>query len=188
MEKPPIPDHSEIWRAVHEQFACSHSQSEVRSRITKHGAQTYYRQCVRCGQSMGQVSTHTLSDCERELCSVFDEDQSARWQKAKTAQADDMKLIAEEQYIALVEAYNKWAEEETTQWRRRYSEYIHSSEWQRKRTLVLERDNYLCQACLLNKAYDIHHLTYQHLTQEFMWELVSVCRSCHEEIHQRPIG
>lgn len=65
----------------------------------------------------------------------------------------------------------------------RYREYLKSDQWLHRRDLVLERDQYKCQACLCNKATQVHHLTYNHVYEEFMYELTSVCESCHRRIH-----
>lgn len=63
-----------------------------------------------------------------------------------------------------------------------YKDYLRSPEWRRKRKLVLKRDLYICQACLVNSATEVHHITYEHVFNEFLFELVSVCRHCHENI------
>jgi hypothetical protein len=63
-----------------------------------------------------------------------------------------------------------------------YDWYIGSNTWKLKRQRVLERDNYKCQSCLQNEASEVHHLTYSHLSNEPLFELVSVCKACHEAI------
>ncbi len=63
-----------------------------------------------------------------------------------------------------------------------YSEYLLSEVWKKKRNLVLTRDNFLCQACLTNKASEVHHKTYKHVYNEPLFELVSICKPCHEKI------
>ncbi len=69
-----------------------------------------------------------------------------------------------------------------TEWRQLYHEYIDSEEWKALRKIILERDNYNCQICN-EKARDVHHLTYKHLKNEFHFELVALCRDCHEKYH-----
>ena len=32
-------------------------------------------------------------------------------------------------------------------------------------------------------ATQAHHLTYEHMGDEFLWELKAVCRPCHERWH-----
>lgn len=69
------------------------------------------------------------------------------------------------------------------EWRSIYETYIKSDEWRRKTILVRKRDNNICQACLSAPAQAVHHLTYQNLTKEPLFELISVCHACHSNIH-----
>ncbi len=64
-----------------------------------------------------------------------------------------------------------------------YEKYLKSPEWKIKRKIVLIRDKNLCQSCLCNEATDVHHITYRHLGNEPLFELVSVCRECHFAIY-----
>jgi len=67
-----------------------------------------------------------------------------------------------------------------------YHEYLKSDEWQRKRYIVLRRDNYTCVYCG-NKATQVHHLKYakNRIGKEPIEWLVSVCDECHEKRHRR---
>lgn len=65
-----------------------------------------------------------------------------------------------------------------------YSDYVNSENWKRKRELAIKRDNETCQICG-NKFQDVHHLTYQHKENEYVFELVCLCRKCHIE-HYHP--
>lgn len=79
--------------------------------------------------------------------------------------------------------------QEWTDRRAAYHEYLNSHEWALKRALVLERDNHLCQACLSSKANQVHHRSYEGIDsligqfKEPLFNLVSVCRPCHMQIH-----
>ena len=66
----------------------------------------------------------------------------------------------------------------------RYLKYLNSDAWAKKRDMVLRRDNYLCQACLVNRATQAHHLTYSMLGREPLFDLIAVCAECHKEIHK----
>jgi 5-methylcytosine-specific restriction endonuclease McrA len=66
-----------------------------------------------------------------------------------------------------------------------YKEYLKSERWQNKRLKVLERDKYLCQACLRNKATQAHHLTYERVFDEPLFDLISICTPCHEKLHNK---
>lgn len=69
--------------------------------------------------------------------------------------------------------------------RQDYHQYLRTEEWKRKRQAVLVRDHYLCQGCLLRRAVDVHHTTYSHIYRELMFQLVSLCRECHDAVHNK---
>jgi hypothetical protein len=66
-----------------------------------------------------------------------------------------------------------------------YSGYLTSPEWKAKRDSCLRRDNYLCQGCLKAEAAIAHHLTYENIFDELLFQLVSLCRACHDKIHAK---
>jgi len=69
---------------------------------------------------------------------------------------------------------------------KQYQTYMSSDAWRQKRLLVLERDLHKCQArmkgCTI-KADHVHHVSYQFLGDEPLWDLQSVCVNCHRRIH-----
>jgi 5-methylcytosine-specific restriction endonuclease McrA len=68
---------------------------------------------------------------------------------------------------------------------KRYHEYLKSEAWQRKRYVVLKRDNWKCRYCGM-KATQVHHLKYAkyNIGKEPIDWLVSVCKPCHNKQHQ----
>ena len=63
-----------------------------------------------------------------------------------------------------------------------YAVYLESPEWKEKRKLVMKRDRNRCQSCLADDATEVHHITYRHLFNEPLFDLVAVCRACHQSI------
>lgn len=63
-----------------------------------------------------------------------------------------------------------------------YLQYMNSAKWAHKRLQVLIRDNYLCKACGQLPATQAHHTTYIHFGDEPLFELESVCESCHVKL------
>lgn len=69
--------------------------------------------------------------------------------------------------------------------------FYKSKAWEKVRRLVLIRDNYLCQSCLIDKkiikADVVHHIKelkdYPELGLE-MTNLISWCHSCHNRHHK----
>lgn len=69
-----------------------------------------------------------------------------------------------------------------------YREYLKSDEWKRKRYVVLKRDNWRCVYCGA-RATQVHHKRYarKNIGKEPIEWLVSVCKNCHDSLHQRAV-
>ncbi len=65
-----------------------------------------------------------------------------------------------------------------------YAAYLQTDHWKGVRLRVLVRDRNICQGCLSEPATQVHHLTYAHRGDELLFELTSLCDSCHERAHQ----
>jgi 5-methylcytosine-specific restriction endonuclease McrA len=101
-----------------------------------------------------------------------------------------------------IEALNRWIDYDKGQWSRRreehkaldtariaeqriaYEAYLQSDSWRARREIVFERCGGLCEGCRRQRATQVHHLTYANVGNEFLWELVAVCRECHERVHK----
>jgi hypothetical protein len=66
-----------------------------------------------------------------------------------------------------------------------YQDYIHSKQWQRKRNERLALDRKQCVLCFSMTNLHVHHVTYERLFKEKMSDLMTVCKECHEIIHNR---
>jgi 5-methylcytosine-specific restriction endonuclease McrA len=77
-----------------------------------------------------------------------------------------------------------WFEKKRKQRREYYHEYLKSDAWQRKRYVVLKRDNWRCVYCG-GHATQVHHKKYakRNIGKEPVEWLVSVCNSCHNAQH-----
>jgi hypothetical protein len=66
------------------------------------------------------------------------------------------------------------------------NDYLKSEAWQRKRYVVLKRDNWRCVFCG-SKTTQVHHKRYAkyNIGKESIEWLVSVCKYCHDKQHQR---
>jgi len=67
--------------------------------------------------------------------------------------------------------------------------------WRHKRRYILQRDKYLCQRCLrsgvLTPATLVHHIKPLEDHPEYSLDdknLVSLCNTCHEQVHVRATG
>jgi len=71
------------------------------------------------------------------------------------------------------------------EWFAQHRAYLATPEWRNKRELVLARDHHVCHAVLIDcagVASEVHHLTYRHWREEPLFDLESVCSSCHRKI------
>jgi 5-methylcytosine-specific restriction endonuclease McrA len=78
-------------------------------------------------------------------------------------------------------------ERRQVEWRENYETYLRSEKWQAKRRLVFQRCEGVCEGCRQAKATQVHHLTYEHLGNELLWELAAACRECHERVHENSL-
>ena len=83
---------------------------------------------------------------------------------------------------------DQWVFDKQREQRRTYyrDTYLKSDDWRRKRALVLKRDQYRCVFCG-TRATQVHHKQYarRNIGREPIEWLVSVCKSCHEQQHER---
>jgi 5-methylcytosine-specific restriction endonuclease McrA len=69
---------------------------------------------------------------------------------------------------------------------RRYDEYIaRSPDWRKLRQAARERDGHRCQICGDGDYLETHHLTYDHLFAEYLFEIVTLCALCHASEYGR---
>jgi 5-methylcytosine-specific restriction endonuclease McrA len=70
-----------------------------------------------------------------------------------------------------------------------YYAYLRSPEWAdvKRRYLASKLPNwcYVCADLLVRGTCEFHHRTYQRLGNETLWDIVPVCRGCHERVHDR---
>lgn len=145
-------------------YDCRHERSEIRRQACGHIG----RQCLDCGGH---------ADGGRWLKHADFPDPAAlpAWSEEAPAKDDASRIaLAGPRDSARMPRYVDRAE---------YARYLASDVWRRRRDKVMERDGGQCQGCLSRPASDVHHLTYRHLYAEFAFELVSLCRACHERVH-----
>lgn len=84
-----------------------------------------------------------------------------------------------EQKTILLEALRKEYDPEEIN----YYQYIQTQAWEEMRQKVFRRDGFKCVICGDAKALNVHHITYENLGAEKVSDLVTLCRDCHEKIH-----
>lgn len=133
------------------------------------------KQCMECGEHDARAYKKELLPADAPL---FDEQKKEQLYIINKQKEND---IQREIYIQ--ERESIWEPDKIKWFKDVYDPYLKTEKWHKKRDLVLKRDNYICQACLKNKANQAHHLTYQNVLDEPLFDLISVCKPCHDKIH-----
>ena len=143
---------------------CNHATTELRRHPIAGGSAHYAEQCLNCGVRVGnwvKKPDHPVNDWDDTIQERLEQESAERRDQADIARMQE----AEDR-------------------RRQYHEYLQSPEWRDLRKRVLERDNHLCQGCLTEPASQVHHLTYDNIMAEFLFELTSLCNRCHDRYHR----
>ncbi len=168
--QPPSPvDQQSIYRRVTEEFACDHPRVVLTRFVKSNNTSEFRRQCLECGANVGCVRRNTLTEADLDVMPAWDKGIGERRSQAWNARYTQLQTEAKE-------AQNR-------EWQEWFQAYLRSPRWARKRQAVLDRDEGLCQGCRNAPAYQAHHLTYAHAGNELLFELISLCRACHERAH-----
>jgi len=159
----------EYWTYQRAEICCRRPHSIVTILHKNTGQYFLYEQCLNCGGKPNKkaLSAKKFGD---EIRSEFSETRYEEY--FENINRERAILVEDKKYYNT--NYSKYG---------KYLNYLHSAEWKAKRKLALVRDNYKCQKCKENPAEQVHHLTYKNLENEKLEDLISVCRKCHEEIH-----
>lgn len=128
------------------------------------------RQCLQCGKNQGTALKRTEFTQEQfDKLPFWDDGLEPSYREFRNEQYEKLRTQAEAEARAV--------------WEKSYRAYLNSSEWKAKRQQVLERDQYRCQGCLNTRATQVHHLTYDNVGDELLFQLISVCDACHDRLH-----
>lgn len=146
-------------------YACKQcnntAPTEVRSMIMSNNVRHWCYQCQLCGRRVGGFLSKGHPDV-LALADMIDFDKDFRAQQFR--------------------AHQQFLEEQSKQWWAWYSEYLKSSAWQSKRQQIFRRSGGRCEDCGA-PAVQVHHLSYEHVGNELLDELMAVCLDCHEQYH-----
>lgn len=72
-----------------------------------------------------------------------------------------------------------------SEWWARYSQYLKSPEWKKKRQRLYRDRKGRCEDCgkKLGSHYHAHHMTYSNVGNEDLEDLRLLCTSCHQKRH-----
>jgi 5-methylcytosine-specific restriction endonuclease McrA len=157
-------------------MSCAHTNTrlvwtEFTTRLQRMDTRRLRKQCKDCGKLLSSDFPHAQAPPDTPNVDLG---------------AASRALAAEEHGIA--QFWNQRREQrerENEQWWDQYNEYLQTDAWQRRRQLVRQRANGLCEGCRERTATQVHHLSYRNVRNEFLWELVAICDECHRRAHNR---
>lgn len=150
---------------------CTHPESEIRRRILKTGSITLYKQCCTCGEPLtSALSKSGYTALQIQSLNPYDEDLR--------------QFYYEQHKVGNSQERQKQSDALMAEKRAKYREYLCSPAWAYRRERVLERDQYKCRACEQARATQVHHLTYDRIFEEPLFDLVAICEPCHKRIHK----
>lgn len=160
-------------------YECDHKgKIEYRQRVLRDGSLTVWRQCSHCGEGFGAAKKSAFTSSAIQSLSTYDEClKSERYQELRRKIAKVHETLLSHQRASQENKDGEWWD-----W---YGAYLLSPEWKKKRALVLRRAGGICEGCGINQPSQIHHLTYKHVGNEFLFELVAVCNFCHDRLHEK---
>ncbi len=151
--------------------ACTHGRCAI-VRTVNGGGQTIYNWfCRDCGC---KLSSNIKGMAAREQ-KVFDVEIDSL-----ASRSNVYKSQRQEALDALLRAAAERTQPEN---REAYDDYLRSDRWRKLRDKVLLRARHICEGCLDSPAAHVHHLTYQHIGEEFAFELRALCEACHHRCH-----
>jgi 5-methylcytosine-specific restriction endonuclease McrA len=85
---------------------------------------------------------------------------------------------------ATLRAPKRWANHPQRVVVARYEQYLSSPRWARRKAAYFKTRAPKCKACKSWEQVDLHHLTYANLGHERDGDLMALCRTCHEAVHE----
>ncbi|QIG79754.1 hypothetical protein [Stakelama tenebrarum] len=143
-----------IIREFH-QNECQHIETEVRRIELSNGAIQVRDCCTFCGSGVG------LAKPQKNKTWV----NSLPWADPALVNSYQNRRNAEHNAALLALARKQYAER--GRFTEAYTAYLKSDAWKAKRALVLKRCGGVCEGCGTAEATEAHHMTYDHLFNEF---------------------
>jgi len=162
-------------------YRCEHPSQQMTKRVLKKGVIQYVFQCLSCGTACSKA---IKKDEAFKIADGFMPDFNEELLNIKNTQYRHELNQIDEKYKILQKKEVDLRKNKEDDFFQKYSEYLLSDQWEYKRQKVLKRANYICESCLENQAIQVHHLTYKHVFKEPLFELVAICETCHDILHE----
>ena len=150
---------------------CEHAVTEFRRLKIATGGFQLRKQCVGCWELVGGAF-------KRETVPAFDQ-----WPLVDEVARERQRREREGKAGERQQLLERYREEEQRAFWVYYNEHLNSQEWREKCRLKRERAGNVCEGCGLKPVNHVHHLTYDNLGDELLFELVALCVECHQKLH-----
>ena len=151
---------------------CQHTRKDVRRRVDAGGCPFYQYQCLDYGSRGGAMIAAAVALAGGRTLLPFDSPLEARGEQE-----------FERLYQTRLSEHQLEVARRQTARQQKYEAYPQTDVWRAKSARVLARDRGVCQGCFELSATQVHHLTYERLGDEPLFDLISVCDECHERIY-----
>jgi len=160
---------------------CQHQTTKVVKWTTSNGVVKVSDHCQLCGRRVrdrrkAEFLLSTLPWEDKSIQESYDKQRHEYYEKRRDR---------------LYEEHEERRQADKAAWFKRHDNYLNTEQWKERRRLVFLRTKGMCQArlpgCLIN-ASEVHHLTYDRCPTTIGWgceplfDLVAVCRPCHDFI------
>lgn len=167
----PIVEHDDEYAALMGAFSasfCPHPAKGTFRFKVSNGAVQVRECCTSCGAGFGSAMSQKDKAWVESLPWLPD-GTSANYYEEREAEKRRLLLDLARRQHAGRGAFTK-----------SYTAYLASPEWAAKRELVMKRCGGVCEGCGVKPATEVHHHHYEHLFDEFLFELAGLCHGCHE--------
>ena len=158
--------------------ACDHERKELRKYVCSNQTVQYVHQCLDCGHRVGGPISKQKALAGPAPLPWDGELERSKEREIRDA-LDRNRIVQQTLMLADHPAFSELYRQHVTD---------RSPKWQELCRLVFDRAKGMCEACGLRSAVHVHHRSYEHLGDEFLWELAAVCRECHRRIHPTRFG
>jgi hypothetical protein len=162
---------SALYSQVKAEMECNHPRQELRIYHKSNGTGECRVQCLTCGAMVRSVKKATIPIQQLNRLPKWDDTLSTEHYKKYHERCQE---LAEHQRNVKNQEWWDW-----------YNAYLRNSRWQEKRQAVFKRCNYVCEGCRQERATDVHHVSYEHVGNELLFELVGLCHECHLRVDNK---
>ena len=166
---------------------CDHSTIAIRQRTRSNRVKHFVYQCLVCGAELRSVGKNDPAILALTDIIPFNEQLLTEWQEQRQnywrQQAEQRRQDYLHEQSERIRETEQRRNQQKADWQAWYAQYLASPERRHKRAAVLRRANGMCEGCLTRKATQVHHLTYAHVGNELLFELVAICDTCHALAH-----